>query len=76
MTPPPLLIPYHAAPLTDCTCRGLTCVATNCTTTIYSAFRGTDKSAKPLYTAYQVESINKYSISNLFASFTNTVRGA
>eukprot|EP00887_Chlorella_sp_A99_P005808 scaffold1.g5808.t1 len=63
-----------ATPFSNCYCNKtnpLDCPSNNCTSTIYTGFRGTSASGKPLLTAYQIEDVNKYSISGAFKSFSN-----
>lgn len=56
-----------ASPLEDCTCRGLQCASNNCTTSIYTGARGSSQSGQAFTSAYQIQNINRFSISGVFA---------
>ncbi|KAL4431119.1 hypothetical protein ABPG75_006375 [Micractinium tetrahymenae] len=50
-----------------CTCNaGLNCPANNCTTSVYVGHRGSDKPGRSMQSGYQIEQINKYSLTSFF----------
>jgi hypothetical protein len=61
-----------AAPFVDCACRGLGCVSGNCTTGIYVGHRGTDSKGAAMETAYQIQQLNQFSVTNWLQKVRST----
>ncbi|RMZ54375.1 hypothetical protein APUTEX25_001951 [Auxenochlorella protothecoides] len=64
-----------AAPLSSCTCRGLSCSTSTCSTTIIAAFQGSDASGRTFTSAFKIQALNKYSISDFFSQLMDKLSG-
>ncbi|KDD75899.1 hypothetical protein H632_c447p1 [Helicosporidium sp. ATCC 50920] len=65
-----------AAPLADCTCRGLQCTADNCTTTFYTTFQGSDQAGNTLTSQYEIQNISRFSVTNFFSNIFSKITAA
>lgn len=73
--PAPNPMVHLAAPLSSCTCRGLSCSTSTCSTTIIAAFQGSDASGRTFTSAYKIQALNKYSISDFFSKLMDKLSG-
>ncbi|KAI3433419.1 hypothetical protein D9Q98_003234 [Chlorella vulgaris] len=58
----------------ECRCNdGLSCPSDNCTATVYVGHRGSDKAGRSMDSGYQIEQINKFSVTTWYWKIVDTV---